>query len=75
MQYEKKNGKITKETYLNYINELREKHKIKVESLEKKGYNMYEISEYANQKMIAKDYIEVYTEYRAYLKGGRANDV
>lgn len=75
MQYEKKKGKITKETYVQYINELQEKHKTKVESLEKKGYNMAEISQYAKQKMIAKDYTEVYTEYRAYLKGGKTNDI
>lgn len=61
-EYIKKYGSITNQN--KYIEYLIEKHGAKVEKLAEKGYNLYEISSYANRMIVQGRFDEVYTEYR-----------
>ena len=65
VEYRARFGEITKqnyrEEYLPYINQ---KSKIALDNLEKKGYNIYDISAYATDRLLAGYYDEAYTEFR-----------
>lgn len=66
-QYRAKHGMIDED----YFNELRAMHKKIIDKLEKQGYNIDGISEYASSSLEKKQYDEVYTEYRVkQLLGG-----
>ena len=61
-QYRQKCGAIKNNS--TYINILRRKHKKQVDILENKGYNISQISQYANKSNEDNAYDEVFTEYR-----------
>lgn len=64
-EYRSKNGNMdNEETYKRYIKELRGKSKIRLDGLEKQGYNIFKISKYASRKYSEEEYDEAYTEYR-----------
>ena len=65
--YRSKYGAIDKD----YIVRLRNKCKKYIEKLEKNGYNILDISNYAYLKMFEEAYDEVYTEYRVLELLGR----
>lgn len=59
-QYRKEYGEIDE----NYLVWLRKKCRKRLEELSKSGYNIYEISKYASDKLKEGKFDEVYTEYR-----------
>ena len=61
-RYRAKHGEITDAK--EYIETLRTSHKKKVDNLVTKGYNVSEISKYAENMYLLRQYDEVYTEYR-----------
>lgn len=64
-KYVAKFGEITNQKeYLEYI---RIKHKRNVDILLQKGYNISDISDYADSKNLSRRYDEVFTEYRVKL--------
>lgn len=61
-KYRQKFGAITDyQKYCDYLNKI---YKPKVEKLLQKGYNISEISEYADSKFYDKVFDETYIEYR-----------
>lgn len=67
-EYREKVGEITKETYADYDRYVQEKAKKALDKLDKSGYNIFEISEYASESLDKEKYDEAYTEYRTLLK-------
>ena len=66
-EYQKYHDKITSENYQTYIAYLNKKRKKIIDKLENKGYNVHDISNYAEDCLSSQyyqDYDEVYTEYR-----------
>lgn len=66
-EYQKYHDKITSENYQTYIVYLNKKRKKIIDKLENKGYNVHDISNYAEDCLSSQyyqDYDEVYTEYR-----------
>lgn len=58
-------GAITAQNYrTEYLPYLRERCRISLDRLEKKGYNIYDISPYATDRYLIGAYDETYTEYR-----------
>lgn len=65
-EYQKYHDKITSENYQTYIAYLNKKRKKIIDKLENKGYNVHDISNYAEDCLSSQyyqDYDEVYTEY------------
>ena len=54
------------EDYVKYIAEMNRKAKKAIERLEKQGYNVGRVSEYAQSSLEDKDYDEAYTEFKVY---------
>lgn len=54
------------EDYAKYIAEMNRKAKKAIERLEKQGYNVGRVSEYAQSSLEDKDYDEAYTEFKVY---------
>lgn len=69
-KYEKRYGKIIDQK--SYVLAIRRMHKVNVDKLKAKGYNISEISSYAKESDSLGQYEEVMTEYRSllYLKEG-----
>ncbi len=68
-EYKRKFGEIT--DFSKYIEYLNKKFATKLEKLQKKGYNIYDISPYAKKQYSIGRFDETYTEYRTkeLLKG------
>lgn len=63
-EYEKHFGKITADNYSKYIKHLNDSRKVAIKKLGITKDNVHNISEYAKDSFFAKDFDEVYTEYR-----------
>jgi len=63
-EYRKYHGEITEDNYWEYIEHLNKNRKISLDKLEKSGYNVHNISTYAEVSYKNGDYDEVFTEYR-----------
>ena len=62
--YREKHGEITAETYDAYEDFVQKRAKKALDKLANSGYNIHEISEYANEAYEQGIFDEVYTEYR-----------
>ena len=64
MVYRKKFGEITAENVEEYLKWTRRRGKMALDRLQKEGYNISDISRYANDNLIKQNFDEAYTEYR-----------
>ena len=63
-RFRSKYGNVTIENYKDYVNFINKKSKKSLDKLQKKGYNIIEISKYASEQYNYQKYYETYTEYR-----------
>ena len=62
--FRRKYGEVTAENYNDYVDFIKKKSKTRLDKLQKKGYNVVEVSDYAESQYREQKYYETYTEYR-----------
>lgn len=62
--FRRKYGNVTAENYNDYVDFIKKKSKTRLDKLQKKGYNVVEVSNYAESQYREQKYYETYTEYR-----------
>ncbi|MDE5885412.1 MAG: phage minor capsid protein [Oscillospiraceae bacterium] len=63
-KFRRRYGNVTTENYSNYVNFINKEAKKRLDKIQKKGYNITEISDYARNEYDKQKYYETYTEYR-----------